>query len=396
MHGKNSPCPAQGVNGHFSIRSVAVAPVRGHIPSPLTPPDTVRGRDVNEFATPEERQRIDDLQANRRAESTRDRNRSNWRIFSRWLAARNASADLPVAPELVALFAIEYSDGHAMGSVSQVLKGVANKHRDAGFLSPTDEAVVKDVMAGLQRERGTQGEQAKPLYATDIEKIVATACNPRPSSHVSAAENGYEKTQVALRRGQTDIAIVLVGRDGCMRISELTNLLWDDIDYNEDGSGIAIIRFAKGDQEGAGAAQWLSPRTMQALETIRPENANPADRIFGLKDKKSIYKRIRKAALAAGLGDGYSGHSLRVGMIYDMVDADIPAPAIIIAARWKSAAMLAHYTRYIDAARGAVAQFYAGKARRIKQVIRRRPPVVVRYLGDGLDPYLQKFITAGD
>ena len=74
---------------------------------------------MNEFATPEERQRIDDLQANRRAESTRDRNRSDWRTFSRWLAARNASADLPVAPELVALFAIKYSGGHAMSSVDR-------------------------------------------------------------------------------------------------------------------------------------------------------------------------------------------------------------------------------------------------------------------------------------
>ena len=109
-----------------------------------------------------------------------------------------------------------------------------------------------------------------------------------------------------------------------MRRSEIADLLWGDIRYNEDGSGIAIIRFAKGDQEGAGAAQWLSPRTMQALVAIRSENANPADRIFGLKGRNTIYERIRKAALAAGLGDGYSGHSLRVGMIYDMVDADIP------------------------------------------------------------------------
>ena len=395
MHCKNSPCPAQGVNGHFSIRSVAVAPVRGHTSSPLTPPDTVRGRDVNEFATPEEQQRIDDLQANRRAENTRNSNRKSWRTFSRWLAARNASADLPVAPELVALFAIKYSGGHAMGSVSSVLKGVANKHRDAGFPSPTDEAVVKEVMAGLRRELGTYHSQAKPLYATDIEKIVATACNPRPSKRHGDSENGYEKSNVAELRGRTDIAIVLVGRDGCMRISEIANLLWGDIRYNEDGSGIAIIRFAKGDQKGAGAAQWLSPPTMQALVAIRPENANPADRIFGLKTTQSIYERIQKAALAAGLGDGYSGHSLRVGMIYDMVDADIPAPAIIIAARWKNPNMLARYTRYIDAARGAVAQLYADKPRQIKQVIRRRPPVVVRYLEDGPDPYPQNFITAG-
>ena len=180
-----------------------------------------------------------------------------------------------------------------------------------------------------------------------------------------------------------------------MRRSELANLRWGDIDYNKDGSGIAIIRFAKGDQEGAGAAQWLSPRTMQALEAIRPEKANPADRVFGLKATISIYDRIRNAALAAGLGDGYSGHSLRVGMIYDMVDADIPAPAIIIAARWKDPDLLADYTRYMDAIRGAVAQLYADKPLQIKQVIRRRPPVVVRYLGGDLKPYRQNLITAG-
>ena len=29
-----------------------------------------------------------------------------------------------------------------------------------------------------------------------------------------------------LLRGQKDIAIVLVGRDGCMRRSEIANLLW--------------------------------------------------------------------------------------------------------------------------------------------------------------------------
>ena len=95
-----------------------------------------------------------------------------------------------------------------MSSVSSVLKGIANKHRDAGSPSPTDAAVVKEVMAGLRRELGTyQEEQAKPLYAADIDKIVATACNPRPSSRLTHAKDGYEKTHVALRRGQKDIAI---------------------------------------------------------------------------------------------------------------------------------------------------------------------------------------------
>ena len=350
---------------------------------------------MNELATPEEQQRIDDLKANRHAELTRKNYDVSWRTFSSWLEARDASIGLPVAAELVALFAIEYSKDHAMASVSSVMSAIASRHKDAGNPPPTDEAIVKEVMAGLKRQLETRQRQANPLYAADVDKIVASACKPRPSKRPTHAENGYERAHVALRRGQKDIAIVLVGRDGCMRISEMTNLLWRDINYNEDGSGIAIIRFAKGDQEGAGAAQWLSHRTMQALEAIRPENVDPDDRIFGLKTKMSIYNRIHNAALAAGLGDGYSGHSLRVGMIYDMVDADIPVPAIIIAARWKNPDLLADYTRYMDAIRGAVAQLYADKPLQIKQVIRRRPPVVVRYLGGDLKPCRQNLITAG-
>ena len=347
---------------------------------------------MNEFAIPEEQLRINDLTANRRAPGTRGNNASAWRIFSRWMEARGASADLPVDPDLVALFAIQHSEDHTVGSVTNTMNGISNKHKDAGFPVPTDGTVVKEVMACLRRQLGTHQMQAKPLYAADVKKIVATACNPRPSRSISKSENGYEKANAAERRGLIDIGIVSVGRDGCLRTDEIANLRWEDIEYSEDGSGIALIRFAKGDQEGAGASQWLSPRTMQALAAIKPENARNTDRVFGMKSREAIYERIRKAALAAGLGDGYSGHSLRVGMIYDMVHAGISATAIILAARWKSPAMLIRYTRYLDAARGAVAQLYTEKPLEIKQVVRQRPPVVVRYLGDGIEPHPQILI----
>ena len=344
---------------------------------------------MNEFAKHEEQLRINDLIANRRAPNTRESNASQWRTFSRWMEARGASADLPVDPDLVALFGIQYSEEHTVGSVMGAMQSIANRHKDAGFPAPTDETVVKEVMAGLRRQLGTHHMQAKPLYAADVKKIVETACNPRPSRRIMESENGYEKTNVAERRGLIDIGIVSVGRDGCLRTDEIANLRWEDIEYSEDGSGIALIRFAKGDQEGAGASQWLSPRTMQALAAIKPETARSTDRIFGMKSVRAMYERIRKAALAAGLGDGYSGHSLKVGMIYDMVHAGISPTAIILAARWKSPVMLIRYTRYLDAARGAVAQLYTEKPLEIKQVVRQRPPVVVRYLGDGIEPYPQ-------
>ena len=346
---------------------------------------------MNEFASPEERAHMDDLIANSRAESTRKADRRYWRKFSGWLENRGVSSQLPVDPALVAVFAIYCSKTYSFSGLESVINGIASKHKDGGFPSPTRDALVKEVMAGLRRQMRDRPLQAKPLYAADVEKIVKTACDPRASKRHGDSENGYEKSDVAELRGLKDIAIVLVGRDGCLRVSEMTNLLWDDISYAEDGSGIALIRFAKGDQEGAGATQWLSPQTVQALEAIRPETACMTDPVFGLKDKGSINDRIRNAALAAGLGRGYSGHSLRIGMIYDMVDANIPPTEIILAARWKSPDMLTYYTRFIDATKGAVAQLYVGRPLEIKLITRWRPPVVVRYLGDGIEPHPQNF-----
>ena len=341
---------------------------------------------MNGRISPEERLRINELRADRYAGRTRERYDGAWRIFCRWLEARGISTELPMTSELVALSVIELSDRQSLSSVQMSLAGIAYMHRGGGYPSPTNDAIVKDVLAGLRRIKNIQQKQAPPLYAADIEKIIRTACNPRPSSRITESDNGYEKRYVAERRGRIEIASVLSMRDGLLRVSEARDLRWKDVTWSDDGSGTAHIRYAKGDQKGEGAVQWLSPRTMRALEGIRPKDAQETDRVFGTKYRNTIYDRIRRAASAAGLGDGYSGHSPRIGMIYDMVTADVSPTAIIHAARWKDPAMLVRYTRYIETARGAVAQLYAGRPPVMRKIRRWRPPVVVR-CPDGPEPY---------
>ena len=341
---------------------------------------------MNGFVSSEERLRIDELRADRYAGRTRETYADAWRTFCRWLDGRGVSTELPVTPELVALFAVECSDTHALGSVENLLKGIAYMHRGGGYPPPTNDAIVKDVLAGLRRIKDVRQKQARPLYAADIDKIIHTACNPRPSSRNGQSDNGYENRYVAERRGRIEIASVLSMRDGLLRVSEARDLRWKDVSWSDDGSGTAHIRYAKGDQKGEGAVQWLSPRTMRALEAIRPKDAQETDRVFGTKYRRTIYRRIRRAAIDAGLGDGYSSHSPRVGMIYDMVAADVSSTAIIHAARWKNPAMLVRYTRYLETARGAVAQLYAGRPLVMRKIRRWRPPVVVR-CPDGPEPY---------
>ena len=64
------------------------------------------------------------------------------------------------------------------------------------------------------------------------------------------------------------------------------------------------------------------------------------------------------AAKAAGLGEGFTGHSGRVGMAQDLVKSGVELPALMTAGRWKSSTMPARYTERQAADRGAVARYY--------------------------------------
>lgn len=70
--------------------------------------------------------------------------------------------------------------------------------------------------------------------------------------------------------------------------------------------------------------------------------------------------------IKARAGQGFSAHSLRVGMAQDLVEKNIETVAILNAGGWKDPGMLVRYTRRQAAARGAISKYYAGRAARHK------------------------------
>ena len=101
---------------------------------------------------------------------------------------------------------------------------------------------------------------------------------------------------------------------------------------------------------------YLGPATVMDLLEIRPAEADPEDKIIGLTGN-AIGLRIRAAALTSDLGDGFSGHSCRVGMAIDLARQGATIPEIMQVGRWKSAVMVARYIRAEEAATGAVARY---------------------------------------
>ena len=201
-----------------------------------------------------------------------------------------------------------------IGTVRLDAASIADAHRQAGYADPTRTYAVRKAVAGLARTNPQPPGQAKALTAAGLAAIRATACQPRK---LGGMANRHEAPENARSRGLMDIAICSIMRDALMRRSEAADLRWSDIEVHEDGTGRLLIRRSKTDQEGKGFVTYLGPATVMDLLEIRPAEADPEDKIIGLTGN-AIGRRIRAAALTSDLGDGFSGHSCRVGMAIDL------------------------------------------------------------------------------
>ena len=156
-----------------------------------------------------------------------------------------------------------------------------------------------------------------------------------------------------------DVALLSILRDGLLLRSEAAALTWADVDLRDNGSALLQIHRSKTDPEGEGIVLYIGKEAGEALRAIRPTE-DRLDRntpVFGLSSRQ-IGRRVQAAAKAAGLGDGFTGHSGRLGMAQDLVKSGVELPALMTAGRWKSAKMPARYTERQAADRGAVARYH--------------------------------------
>ena len=79
-----------------------------------------------------------------------------------------------------------------------------------------------------------------------------------------------------------------------------------------------------------------SPSARRAI--TRPECTGL--RALGQADRPEV----QAVAKAAGLGEGFTGHSGRVGMAHDLVKNGVELLVLMTAGRWKSSKMPARYT----------------------------------------------------
>ena len=277
-------------------------------------------------------------------ENTRRAYRSAMRKFARW-TEENDAPSLPADPETVAAYLYHlHREGKSKSAAATARSAIAKAHELAGIPeadNPAKSAHAAQAMRLISRQ-SPPPKQSAALLPQDIELIIQTAPIPRKWKNGGAIHQ--EGRRQAENRARLDIALCLTLRDAGLRRSEAAELLWSDVSAWPDGTGRISVRRSKTNRTGPPETVAVTGQTMKALWAIRPETPGPDEKVFKLSDHQ-IARRVAQAAKHAGLGEGYTGHSGRIGLARTMTQNGAPVNATMKQGRWKSAQTVALYTR---------------------------------------------------
>jgi integrase len=258
---------------------------------------------------------------------------------------------LPALPQtVVAYLQAERAAGKAASTTKRRTAAIVKPHKFAQLGNPDDEEVrmvLKAIAEGTTAAGKPAGVQTQ---AAGLTQTIANKITGRLE----------ESTDV---RDSRDLAVVLIGRDLLARASELVSLTVECVSFDDDGTAVVCLermKTAKGKTGsyplGADAVtalrRWLKGAQITAEPIFRSlKNGKVADHAIGVRDVPRIVKRLA--------GEGYSSHSLRVGMAQDLREANFETAAIMQAGGWKTPQMVARYTEKLNAKKGAVAHYHA-------------------------------------
>ena len=184
-----------------------------------------------------------------------------------------------------------------------VAAAIARSHREAGFDVSGQQGVTSAVLDELTEDDSLGATRALPL---DLDCYLAIR---KVAKEQRSGRGGHEeRVSNARRRGTLDVAMIGLMRDARLRVNEAAALTWGDVERVPGGSG----RVRVGDTD----YRVVSADTMKLLSLVR-RGAGDNEPLLGMRPKQ-IPIRIGAAAKQAGLGEGYSGESPRLGMIQDL------------------------------------------------------------------------------
>jgi integrase len=271
--------------------------------------------------------------------------RADTGVFAAWCLEARRSAALPVDSETAAAFVDVMAETRKPATVRRYLASLNHLHRAAGLPAPGQAEPVRLALRRMNRARGVRQKQAAPLGWDRLRRVL-DSLGDQPAD---------------LR----DAALLALAYDTLARRSELVALDLEDIGRDGDGSGTALIRRSKTDQEGEGRVAFVSADTLRRLDAWLAAVGITAGPLFvplgsarkaGRLGEADVARIFRRRARAAGINPAaIGGHSTRVGAAQDMVAHNLGMAAIQQAGGWASPRMPARYGERLEAKRSGAA-----------------------------------------
>lgn len=387
------------------VRTEGPLPRRRRAHAKRTPDERVLdvlGRAISSGAPPVSRLALD-VELAAMAPATKLAIAADLECWLAWCAHENRAA-VPADPEdLVRYLVTLEADGKKPATLERRLASIASLHKMLSVRAdnlPTAAPIVRSALRGHRRRHGAPQRQAAPLRLGgelgEVPGFTITALLAACASDL---------------QGVRDAALLSLGYDAGLRVSELTAVTLADLRPQLDGAGLLYLPRSKTDQQGQGAWAWLSPETMRrvgqwcseaditegvvfrrvGVDRRRQRAKELADERWGEDGTADaaelvtytvgsaplsrpgvtgIYRRVALAAarqghavIPAGQLDAaiaaLSTHSLRVGLTQDLLAAGEDGLAIAQALRWSSPSTALRYGARLRAENGAASRVLA-------------------------------------
>ena len=299
-----------------------------------------------------------------KAPNTQRAYESDLKTFRQW-TDENLLPYMPTNQETVACYVAHLADrGKKASTIDRAVSAIMSAHKAAGFPKPKGER-LEETLEGIRRQIGVAPKQKAPLMADDLRKIV-DACDTGRADPWVASPSGDGHV---LGRGELlaarDRLLLVLGWTGAFRRSELCALTVADVVKVRGGLEVTL-RFSKTDQTGqsrlvaiprasdaaydAGEllGKWLELSGIQNGPLFRAVNRHGCFAQVAMTDR-TVARVVKERAEAAGLDPaGYSGHSLRAGLVTEAAEAGRSLPSIMKVTGHRSERMATKYIRNAD------------------------------------------------
>jgi len=282
---------------------------------------------------------------NAQSENTRRAYASDLRDFDSFCVARGESS-FPTTPQTIALYVTHLAATAKVSTIRRHLAAISVRHRRVSLESPCSHRIVRDVLSGISRDKGTAPRRVDALTLDVLTPLLLA----------------IGTDDLAAKR---DRAIVLLGFAGALRRSEIASLRVEDLQFSKRGLLVRIVR-SKTDQFGEGqeiAVPFVENETLCAVRAVRswldatsiatgplfrsltPHRSVQDAPITG----RDVANLIQRLATRARLSGDFSGHSLRAGFATSAAQAKVPLDVIMRTTRHRSLSVLQGYIRRADA-----------------------------------------------